>query len=223
MFFRSNFEEPGPGTDQEPPEKTGPSRFFEILQAECGRLIKVNLLFLLGCLPVVTIPLSLWAMNQAVRGMVLDQPAGSFAHFRSAFCQRPGRSYAAFFLVAAPMALSGYGALFYLRYAAANLLAFLPFMLCSTVFLVTLLASPYFYGILSSGTALPAAARLSLALGVAKPLRAVLAVLLGYGLAAAAVLAFPLSLIYLLLIGFSLPCLLANFFVRTVLRQYGGS
>ena len=43
-----------------------------------------------------------------------------------------------------------------------------------------------------------------------------------YGLGMAAVLALPLSLIYLLLIGFSLPCLLANFFVRTVLRRYGG-
>ena len=222
MFFRSDFEEPGPGTDQEPPEKTGPSRFFEILQAECGRLIKVNLLFLLGCLPVVTIPLSLWAMNQAVRGMVLDQPAGSFAHFRSAFCQRPGRSYAAFLLLAAPLVLGGYGAGFYLRYAGERPVLLLPFLFCSTVFLATLLASTYLYGILAAGATLPEALRLALKLGVGRPLRALLAVLFGYGLTAAAVLALPLSLIYLLLIGFSLPCLLANFFVRTVLRRYGG-
>ena len=38
----------------------------------------------------------------------------------------------------------------------------------------------------------------------------------------AAVLAFPLSAIYLIFIGFSLPCLLANFYVRTVLKRYVG-
>ena len=41
-------------------------------------------------------------------------------------------------------------------------------------------------------------------------------------LVTAAVLAFPLSAIYLIFIGFSLPCLLANFYVRTVLKQYVG-
>ena len=124
--------------------------------------------------------------------------------------------------MAAPLAVSGYGAAFYLRYAGERPVLFLPFMFCSTVFLVTLLASTYLYGVLAAGTPLSGALRLALTLGIGRPLRALLAVLFGYGLVAAAALAFPLSFIYLLLIGFSLPCLLANFFVRTVLRQYGG-
>ena len=222
MFFRRDFEDPAPETDEMPPERTGPGRFFEIIQAECGNLIKMNLLFLLTCLPLVTIPLALWAMNQVVRAMVLDQPVRALACYRDALRQKPGRAYAAFLLVATPLAVSGYGAAFYLRYAGERPVLFLPFMFCSTVFLVTLLASTYLYGILAAGTPLPAALRLALTLGIGRPLRALLAVLFGYGLVAAAVLAFPLSFIYLLLIGFSLPCLLANFFVRTVLRQYGG-
>lgn len=220
MFFHR--EHRVPARDGAPPEKTGPGRFFEILQAECGSLVKVNLLFLLSSLPLVTIPPALWAMNQVVRAMVQDQPVRAFADYRQAFCQRPGRSYAAFLLLAAPLVLGGYGAGFYLRYAGERPVLLLPFLFCSTVFLATLLASTYFYGILAAGATLPEALRLALKLGVGRPLRALLAVLFGYGLTAAAVLALPLSLIYLLLIGFSLPCLLANFFVRTVLRRYGG-
>ena len=34
-----------------------------------------------------------------------------------------------------------------------------------------------------------------------------------------AVLEFPISGIYLLLIGFSVPCLLGGFFIRTELRR----
>lgn len=222
VFFRRDFEEPAPETDEMPSEKTGPGRLFEILQAECGNLIKVNLLFLLCCLPIITIPLALQAMNQVIRAMVQDQPVRGLTHFRDAIRQRPGRAYAAFFLVAVPLFLSGYGAAFYLRYAGERPVLFLPFMFCSTIFLVTLLASTYLYGILSTGMALPAALRLALTLGIGRPLRALLAILFGYGLVIAAVLAFPLSFIYLLLIGFSLPCLLANFFVRTILRQYCG-
>ena len=220
MFFHR--EHRAPERDGAPPEKTGPGRLFEILQAECGNLVKVNLLFLLSSLPLVTIPPALWAMNQVVRAMVQDQPVRAFADYRPAFCQRPGRSYAAFLLLAAPLVLGGYGAGFYLRYAGERPVLLLPFLFCSTVFLATLLASTYLYGILAAGATLPEALRLALKLGVGRPLRALLAVLFGYGLTAAAVLALPLSLIYLLLIGFSLPCLLANFFVRTVLRRYGG-
>ena len=220
MFFHR--EHRAPARDGTPPEKTGPGRLFEILQAECGSLVKVNLLFLLSSLPLVTIPPALWAMNQVVRAMVQDQPVRAFADYRRAFCQRPGRSYAAFLLLAAPLVLGGCGAGFYLRYAGERPVLLLPFLFCSTVFLATLLASTYFYGILAAGATLPEALRLALKLGVGRPLRALLAVLFGYGLTAAAVLALPLSLIYLLLIGFSLPCLLANFFVRTVLRRYGG-
>ena len=220
MFFHR--EHRAPERDGAPPEKTGPGRLFEILQAECGSLVKVNLLFLLSSLPLVTIPPALWAMNQVVRAMVQDQPVRALADYRRAFCQRPGRSYAVFLLLAAPLVLGGCGAGFYLRYAGERPVLLLPFLFCSTVFLATLLASTYLYGILAAGATLPEALRLALKLGVGRPLRALLAVLFGYGLTAAAVLALPLSLIYLLLIGFSLPCLLANFFVRTVLRRYGG-
>ena len=180
MFFHR--EHRAPERAGAPPEKTGPGRLFEILQAECGSLVKVNLLFLLSSLPLVTIPPALWAMNQVVRAMVQDQPVRAFADYRRAFCQRPGRSYAAFLLLAAPLVLGGYGAGFYLRYAGERPVLLLPFLFCSTVFLATLLASTYLYGILAAGATLPEALRLALKLGVGRPLRALLAVLFGYGL-----------------------------------------
>ena len=47
-----------------------------------------------------------------------------------------------------------------------------------------------------------------------------IAALACYGSLFAAAMAFPLSGLYLLLIGFSVPCLIGNFFVRTVLKQF---
>ena len=88
------------------------------------------------------------------------------------------------------------------------------------VFFVTMLASAYLYGLLSLGKPLKEAVRRSLLFGVGKPLRAALAALSVYGSLLVAVLEFPLSAIYLLFLGFSVPCLLGNFFMRTVLKQY---
>ena len=222
MFFRSDYSTPGPGISPDAPEKTGFARFFEIVQLECMSLLKLNLLFLLGCLPVVTIPPALFAMNQVVRRMVLDQPVDCLYRYRRAFRRYWRVSYPAFFAVALPLVVSGYGMFFYLREAGDNPLLLAPFMLCSTVFLITTLSSACFYGALSLGRPLGEALRLGVLLGVGRPLRGILSALCVYGLLVTAVLAFPLSAVYLLFIGFSVPCLLANFYVRTILRQYVG-
>ena len=70
MFFRHDYSTPGPGVQKDAPEKTGISRFVEILQLECVTIFQLNLLFLLGCLPVVTILLSFFALYQVLRRMV---------------------------------------------------------------------------------------------------------------------------------------------------------
>jgi uncharacterized membrane protein YesL len=220
LLFRKDYAKPGPGIDPDEPEKTGPARMLQILQIECVTLLKLNLLFLVTCIPIVTIPPALFSMNQVVRRMVLDQPVDCLYHYRMAWKENWKRAYAAFFLTALPLVISGYGVWFYLQQAGGNLLFFLPFMLCSTVFLVVLLSSTYLYGIVGPGRSMRESVRLAVMLGVGKPLRAVLAVLCYYGLLLFAILEFPLSIAYLLLIGFSVPCLLGNFFLRTVLKQY---
>lgn len=220
MFFRRDYSTPGPGIEKDAPEKTGAARFVEILQLECVTLFQLNLLFLLTCLPVVTIPLALFAMNQVVRRMVLDQPVLLLHHYTTALRRDWRRAYLAFFLTALPMGCSLWGAWFYLGYAGEKPVFFLPFLLCSTVFLAVTLASGCLYGLLGAGKGVGEAIRLSLLLGIGRPARPALAALIWYGGLIAAILAFPLSAPYLLLIGFSVPCLLSGFYLRTVLKPY---
>lgn len=222
MFFRKDYAAPGPGVNPDDPEKTGVARFAQILSLECVTLVKLNLLFLVSCVPVVTIPAAVYAMNQVVWMMILDQPVTCGYHYKTAFRRHWKLGTAAFFLIAVPLAFSLCGMWFYLSRAGENVLMFLPFMLCSTVFLLTVLASAYFYGLLSTERSVGECARLALALGIGRPLRGTAAALAVYGSLAAAVLEFPLSGIYLILVGFSLPCLLGGFFVRTELRRFGG-
>ncbi len=220
MFFRRDYSTPGPGIRPDEPEKTGPARLLQIIQLEAGSVFLLNLLFLACCIPVITIPPAIFAMNQVIRKMMLDRPVLCFYDFRTAFCTFWKQSYIAFFLVALPLVGAGFGAGFYLLRAGENPVMFAPFLVCSTIFLVTLLSSGCLYGALGAGMKLGPALRLALALGVGKPLRPLLSALVGYGLLLFGILQLPISLIYVLALGFSLPCLLGNFFLRTLLRDY---
>ncbi len=79
MFFQEDY------TAQEPEEnlaeKTGGRRFLWVLGQETAAVLKLNLLFLLCCLPVVTIPPALLALHRSVWTLA----AGSMA-------APPGRS-----------------------------------------------------------------------------------------------------------------------------------
>jgi len=220
MFFKSDYNDLLPPEPETNEAKKGIPCFFELLGRHCGALLKVNLLFLLGCVPIITIPLSLFAMNRVVRRMVLGQPVKCLKDYWESFRRDWKQSCPAFLLTALPLGCAGYGMWFYLNHAASNPLFFLPFLVCSTIFLVTLLSSGCLYALLDSGRSLKESLRLALILGIAKPLRTAPAALSYYGLPLLAVLLFPLSGLYLLLIGFSLPCLLGHFYLRTILNPF---
>lgn len=214
-----------PGNDQpdDLPEKTGMARFWELIKDELPAVLIVNLLFLVTCIPLVTIPPALFSLHMVMRRIILGKPVACSRDYFGSFKGNWKRAYGAFFLTAAPMGLAGYGAVFYLRGAAEYPVLIAPFAFCITIVLVATLASTYLYGLLCEGRALREAVRTALLLGVARPLRAVLAALCYFGTTALAVLYFPISGMYLILIGFSLPCLVGNFYIRTVLKQYCGN
>lgn len=222
MFFQNNDSGQEYDLETEGPVKTGLDRFWELIKGDLAALLIVNLLFLLTCVPIITIPPALFALHMVMRKIILGDAVSCVQDYFAAFRSGWKRAYGAFFLIALPMGIAGYGVLFYLRGAAEYPVLFVPFALCTTVFFVAALSSTYLYALLYDGRPLRDAVKPALFLGIAKPLRAILAALCYYGLLLLAVLYFPLSGAYLLLLGFSLPCLIGNFFIRTVLEKYCG-
>lgn len=217
LFQRKNII---PDSDPEDlPEKTGPARFWELIKEELAAVLIVNPLFLVTCVPIITIPPALFSLHAISHKIIEDKAVSCVRDYFTAFRQGWKRAYGAFFLTFLPMGAAGYGAAFYLRQAAEYPILLAPFVFCTTIFLVTMLASAYLYGLLCRGKPLRDAIRPALLLGVAKPLQALLASLCYYGLPLLAALFFPISGAYLALLGFSLPFLLGNFYIRTVLRN----
>lgn len=97
------------GTEQEARGRLSAWRLFRLYWFE---LIKLNVLFLLLCLPVVTIPAAIAAMNRIVLDMLYRKPfdyrmwRGMMTTFRRDFW----RSTAAGIVLGAALAVCGYGA-----------------------------------------------------------------------------------------------------------------
>ena len=223
MFFKSDYHDlmpPGVETEESLAEKKGARVFFKLLALNCGAVLKANLLFLLTCVPVVTIPVGLLAMNRVMHRIMMDLPVKCLQIYGETLRQKWKESYLVFLVTAFPLVCGGYGMWFYLKRIVSTPLFFLPFLVCSTIFLVMLLSSGCLYGLVAAGESLKEAFRLAVPLGITKPLRSIPAALCCCGLPLFAVLTLPFSGMFLLLIGFSLPCMIGSFLLRLVLKPY---
>ena len=75
---------PGKGVTELPPQK-GARRFFFLLTTHFWRLIRLNMLFVLFCLPVVTIPAALCGMNRVIVTLVRDGNCFLWSEFSKEF------------------------------------------------------------------------------------------------------------------------------------------
>ena len=90
-FF--NYEKPGKGVDKDAPQKKRFFLFFELLFRKFWKLIQINVLFLLCCIPIVTIGPAVAGLTYVLRNFSWEKPvfvAGDFfdefkKNFKQAF------------------------------------------------------------------------------------------------------------------------------------------
>ena len=82
LFFNKRA---GPGIEKDAPAAKGLKLFFQILYREFFTLIRLNLLFYLFCVPVVTIPAAYCAMTRITVSMVRDEPYFLWTDFWKTF------------------------------------------------------------------------------------------------------------------------------------------
>ena len=86
-MFRPSYLKEGPGIAKDAPEKTGAEWVGETLVREFWQLVKLNVLFLLCCLPVVTFGVARAAMARCTVNMARDVPNDVWTDFLAALRQ----------------------------------------------------------------------------------------------------------------------------------------
>ena len=80
-----NFQKPGKGVKKEEPEKKRFFQFFDLFFRKITRLIQLNLLYLLFCIPIITIGPATAAMTKILRYYVEEKPVFLCSEFWAAF------------------------------------------------------------------------------------------------------------------------------------------
>lgn len=84
LFFL-DYNREGPGVDKDALPKEGLELFFDLFAREFTSLIKLNIYFILSCIPIITIGSAIGALTAVTMRMVQDQPSDLFYDFRQAF------------------------------------------------------------------------------------------------------------------------------------------
>ena len=110
-FLKANFQKEGKGISKDTPEKTGFALFLETLIRELGSLIKLNFLFLLFSIPIITIPASFAALTNVSMKIARQQHVFVFSDFKESFKKNWKQSslLGIFFLLLFSYFLSGGG------------------------------------------------------------------------------------------------------------------
>jgi hypothetical protein len=85
QWLEAMWTKEGKGIDKDAPKRTGLALFVQIFAREWWELVKLNLLFILASLPLVTLPAACFATASICRAMVEDRNVYLLRDFSEAF------------------------------------------------------------------------------------------------------------------------------------------
>ena len=211
-----------PGIDKDAPKKKGLALFWEILWREFWSLLKLNLLFLVSCIPVVTIPAAVTAMNRITVTMVQDRNHFLLTDYWKAFKRDFGKSLLGGIVLLLALVLFGLSTWFYYMLSQSAGKLFLILAGCSLCLLLTAyFISLYFFPMLAMvDLGLKPLLINSCVLSYSCIKRTLPAALITLAIAFVCVGLLPFSMVYLVVIFFSLNNLICNFFLVKPIEEH---
>ncbi|WP_245304035.1 YesL family protein [Agrobacterium bohemicum] len=207
----------GAGIDKDAPRPTGLALFFDILKREWWELVKLNLLFLIASLPVVTIPAATLAMARVSRSIVSDENTYLLRDFIEALRRYAWRGTLLMVVCAAMTAASFYAVITYAKALPDMLIYSLPLAISIVMTLFISLVSAYAI-VLTVTRDLPPFGlfRQAALLALVKPLPMLAALAFVAALWLAHILFYPVSVFMPATINFSLGIFTMCFAARHI-------
>lgn len=215
QWMRGYFLKEGPGIPKDAPKKTGLALFMDILGREWWELVKLNLVFILFSLPLVTLPAAQVAASRICVAMVEDRNCYLWRDFWETFRTRFVSTTLAGASLGAAFAVTGYALAVYMRAAAQNLAFALPLAVALVVLVLIPLLAAHLFALLAM-CRLPLSRLLPIAcLGLlARPLPGLAALAFVAALWLAHVLFYPASVLMPAVLNFSVGTLAMTFGVH---------
>lgn len=221
MGLFGGYENAGPGIPKSEMEKKGIFKFFEIYKGKFWKLIELNLIFLLFCLPIVTIGPAIAAMTKVTRNYTQERPIFLWHEFTKAFKSNFKQSFVMgiidiIFVVAVFFAIPIYSSM-----AQEQSIFYIPFIITISMIFIFLMMHFYIYlMIVSTSLSLKQIVKNSfilVSLGLKSSLLTLLAV---FFIVALLFLFMPYTSFLMPFIPFSLIAMAVSFNCFPVIRKF---
>lgn len=204
----------GPGISKDAPKRTGLALVAETMWREGIELMKLNLLFVLACLPVVTIPGAFAALMRVTLTMAEDRNVYLVEDFWQAFRRHFVRATVLGLGIAAALTIPGYAAFSYAALAVTTPLFAVPLALAVGVACLFAIAALYAFALLAiSDFSLRTILRLSLLAALARPGKPLAALGFVAALWLVHILFYPVTLVMPAIVNFAFGTLAVAFSV----------
>ena len=201
-------------------ERTEFAQFCATAFGELWYLLKLNLLFLTACIPIVTVPMAVTAGLRITSSLAAGKQPPLWRAFCSAFFGEWKRALACGWALTLLQALAGFGVYAYAVMMEANPLALLPLIAAALIFAALFSFSLYFYSMLAMcRLSLQDMLRNALILAVSERWRNLVATLAAVLCGGASVLFFPVTLPLAIFLLPALALLAASCAIRPGLKR----
>ncbi len=210
----------GAGIDKDAPRPTGLALFFDILKREWWELVKLNLLFLIASLPLVTIPAATMATARVSRSIVSDENTYLLRDFLEAFQRYAWRGTVLMLACAAMTVACAYAVISYAKAVPDALIYSHPLAISLVMTLFISVSSAYAI-VLTVTRDLPLTSlfRQAALLALVKPLPMLAALAFVAALWLAHILFYPVSVFMPVTINFSLGIFAICFAARHIEKR----
>lgn len=201
-FF--DYSKPGKGVRKDEPQRSRFAQFFILVQRKFWKLIQLNLIYILFCIPIVTIGPATSAMAYVLRQYANEMPVFLFSDFWDAFKANWKQSFVhglIFTLVGALLVVS---VQFYWMNAGNHAWMYLPLGVCFMIGLVMVMANFYInLMIVTLDLKLSAIIKNGFLLSILCLKTNLITLLIVILFSAVMILFFPITIFVMLFLGFS--------------------
>ena len=220
-FLKANFQKEGKGISKDTPEKTGFALFLETLIRELGSLIKLNFLFLLFSIPIITIPASFAALTNVSMKIARQQHVFVFSDFKESFKKNWKQSslLGIFFLLL--FSLVTISLIFYSNALPNNNFLYVPLFICIFINLLLLFSFIYSFPLLTTvKLSLKDTLKNSFLLIIISLKNTLIAIVFTIIIFSVSIFLFPFTIFAILTLSFSLTAFINSFFSWPAIQQY---
>ena len=140
-----NYSKPGPGVDKDGPKKKRFFLFFELFGRKFWKLIELNLLYVLCCIPIVTIGPATCGLVYILRNFANEKPVFMVSDFFDAFKSNFKQGFALGILDILTSGVVGFALLWYIANQNLSIAMAIPLGICILVLLILMFMRFYTY------------------------------------------------------------------------------